>query len=799
MLFPNDSNSQKNWSSSYFCNDPIFIKLFHNSSAPKSLSNLSDRKLVDVNKAWEHFIGLSKENVIGFKVEDLNIINTEKADQIRGLLELEKNVKEFEIELKVSNDEIKYAIASFQFIEIDGNDFVETTLLDITDLKNTQYALELLANKSLKKKDIILELSGLVGSDFEVALSKITSLSANALNVERVSVWKFDNDKTEIECIHLFNLSSGKIEKGKILKRSDNIKYFETLDKNKTICVNDAFNNEITKGFSTYYLTPLRISSILDVFLKTDFGMYGILCFEHIGEQRNWSADDQEFATSIANIVTLMVESTERKNAEAKLIESEFNLRKSQTAANIGSYKYNVESNTWEGTEVLEHIFGIDASYERSQDNWNALLHSEDKENVISYFTDILSKRHKKVGIEYRIIRQNDKEVRWVNSIGELTLDDNGVPTYIFGTIQDITEKKIIEGQIKETNEKLYQSNIELNKLKEQLEQENIYLKDEINMVFNYEEMVYGSLEFSNVLTDIEKVASTNATVLLMGESGTGKELLARAVHNTSLRKTKPLIKVNCSAIPRELIESELFGHKKGSFTGAVSDKIGKFELAHQGTLFLDEIGELPLDMQPKLLRFLQEGEIEVVGGTDSKRLDVRVIAATNKNLQVEINNKKFREDLYFRLNVFPIVIPPLRSRKDDIPLLIQHFVIKFNEKYTKKIKCISEHSLRKMDLYEWPGNIRELENLIERAMILTNEDTLIVPGFESEAQLKKIPFTKSNLTFSEVQRNYILDVLGQCNWKINGPNGACAILDLKPSTLRDKLSKLGIKRPNNK
>ncbi|MGB2685282.1 MAG: sigma-54 dependent transcriptional regulator, partial [Olleya sp.] len=291
--------------------------------------------------------------------------------------------------------------------------------------------------------------------------------------------------------------------------------------------------------------------------------------------------------------------------------------------------------------------------------------------------------------------------------------------------------------------------------------------------------------------------APTNATVLLLGESGTGKELLARAVHNISNRNSKPLIKVNCSAIPRELIESELFGHKKGSFTGAFSDKIGKFELADGGTLFLDEIGELPLDMQPKILRFLQEGEIEVVGGLGSKKLDVRVIAATNRNLLAEIEKKQFREDLYFRLNVFPIAVPALRDRKDDIPLLVEHFVDKFGKTYEKQIKYISDDAMSQLKAYNWPGNIRELENLIERALILSNSDTLIIPGFETTNQKSKQRINSVDLNLDTVLRNHILQVLEDCKWKISGSNSASEALGLKPSTLRDKMNKLGILKPN--
>ena len=405
---------------------------------------------------------------------------------------------------------------------------------------------------------------------------------------------------------------------------------------------------------------------------------------------------------------------------------------------------------------------------------------------ILTGYTDInLAKESLKLGVEDFLIKDEITPSILYKSI-EFALSRSQYMTHI--------EKQ--NKKIKEANAKLLEANEELNKLRKQLEQENVYLRNELDLVFNYEEMVYGSVEFSNILTEVETVAPTNATVFLLGESGTGKELLARAIHNTSLRNNKPLIKVNCSAIPKELIESELFGHKKGSFTGAVNDKVGKFELADGGTLFLDEIGELPIDMQPKILRFLQEGEIEVVGGVDLKTLDVRVIAATNRNLLEEIKEKRFREDLYYRLNVFPIHIPPLRERTDDIPLLVEHFVDKFNKAYDKQIKYIADDAMSKLKAYNWPGNIRELENLIERASILSNNQTLVIPGFEAAHQRNKQLIAGKDLTVDSVLRNHILQVLESCQWKISGKNGASDLLGLKPSTLRDKMSKLGIVRP---
>ena len=543
------------------------------------------------------------------------------------------------------------------------------TMKDISEEYRTQRVLEENAFKSSKKKDVILKLASLVGQDFENSINHITELASETLDVERVSIWRFNENRSEIICENLYLKSSNQHLTGTILSRRDNPDYFEVLEADSTILIRDAQKDPATKKFAEDYLIPFNIRSLMDVFINSANGHYGILCFEHVGDSlKNWTADEQEFATSIANIVSLMVESNERKIAENKLIIA---------------------------------------------------------------------------------------------------------------------------------NEELSRANTELKSLRNKLEQENIYLRNELDLVFNFQEMIYGSAKFSHVLSEIEKVASTNATVLLLGESGTGKELLARAIHNISLRNNKPLIKVNCSAIPRELIESELFGHKKGSFTGAFSDKIGKFELADGGTLFLDEIGELPLDMQPKILRFLQEGEIEVVGGTGIKKLDVRVIAATNRNLKQATERKQFREDLYFRLNVFPIEVPPLRERKSDIPLLVDHFMEKFNKEYAKNIKYVSDTAMDKLMAYNWPGNIRELENLIERASILSTGETLVIPGFESEAQKQNKPDFTKNLSLEAIQRKHILYVLDKCDWKISGPDSASEVLSLKPSTLRDKMTKLGIKKPS--
>jgi formate hydrogenlyase transcriptional activator len=326
------------------------------------------------------------------------------------------------------------------------------------------------------------------------------------------------------------------------------------------------------------------------------------------------------------------------------------------------------------------------------------------------------------------------------------------------------------------------------------LQAQNQYLQDEIKLNNNFEEIVSKSKKFHKVLQQIEQVASTDATVLILGESGTGKELLARAVHNISKRSKRPLIKINCATLPANLIESELFGHERGAFTGAMERKIGRFELADGGTIFLDEIGELPVELQAKLLRVLQEGEFERLGNPKTMKVNVRVIAATNRNLEEAIAKKEFREDLFYRLNVFQIVSPPLRNRKEDIPLLVKHFVKKYEGKMGREIKNIPDKVIDALMLYDWPGNIRELENMVERALILSVGSTLEygdwIPSAKNASANQTMP-----LKMEDVEKEHIISVLNQTNWKVSGEKGAAKILGLNPTTLESRMKKLEIKR----
>ena len=322
-------------------------------------------------------------------------------------------------------------------------------------------------------------------------------------------------------------------------------------------------------------------------------------------------------------------------------------------------------------------------------------------------------------------------------------------------------------------------------------EEEKRYLEEELNLEYQFGEIIGESAEIRRVLKQVETVAVTDATVLILGETGTGKDLIARAIHQLSSRHERTLFKLNCTAIPTGLLESELFGHEKGAFTGAISQRIGRLELAHQGTLFLDEIGDLPLELQPKILRALQEKEFERLGGTRTISVDVRLIAATNRDLAKMVADRQFRSDLYYRLKVFPIVLPPLRERREDIPLLVRHFVGKYARQMDKVIENIPCDAMQALVQCSWPGNIRELENFIERAVILTKGPTLRAPLAELETAEE--PALQTDPTLKDAEREHILRALREARGAVGGPRGAATRLGLKRTTLNSKLKKLGI------
>jgi len=353
----------------------------------------------------------------------------------------------------------------------------------------------------------------------------------------------------------------------------------------------------------------------------------------------------------------------------------------------------------------------------------------------------------------------------------------------------DLTEQKRAEKSLR-------MAFSEIKTLKDQLEAENIYFRQELKMKHQLDHILGQSDGLKHVLYRAEQVAPANTTVLILGETGTGKELIAAAIHNMSPRKDRPLITVNCAALPANLIESELFGREKGAFTGADTRQVGRFEVANGSTLCLDEIGELPLETQAKLLRAVQHNEFERLGSSHTIKVNVRIVATTNRNLEEEVRKGRFRQDLYYRLNVFPITVPPLRERKEDIPLMVHAFIERYARKLGKQITSIEKKTMKALQGYPWPGNVRELESVLERAVILCPGPVL---QLADKLEIFSIPASSGMRTLEETERNQILKTLSETRWRIEGKDGAAAILDLHPSTLRARMHKLGILRPGTK
>jgi PAS domain S-box-containing protein len=475
---------------------------------------------------------------------------------------------------------------------------------------------------------------------------------------------------------------------------------------------------------------------------------------------------------------------TARMEAQQALRESEERFRNMADTAPVMIWTSNTENQCTYVNKPWLNFTGRSLDQELG-DGWAEAIHAEDYERCLQVHASSYDSK-KAFEIEFRL-RRNDGEYRWVFDTGTPRLSAAGVFLGYVGSCIDITERR-------QSEEALKKAHVELNALTSQLAAENIYLQEELHDDHVFGDIVGQSKAIKHVLYKVSQVGPTDTTVLISGDTGTGKELVARAIHGASLRKDRTLIKVNCGALSPTLIESELFGHEKGAFTGAGARKLGRFELASGGTLFLDEIGELPLELQVKLLRVIQEGELERLGGTKTIKTDVRIIAATNRNLKHEVQKGTFREDLWYRLDVFPITVPLLRERPEDIPLMVEYFAGKFANKYGKKITSISPHLMNGLQSNAWPGNVRELANVIERAVINSTDAVLrLVEPFDEPAE----PVVAVVKTLEENEREYIRRVLEKTRWRVEGPQGAAKILGINPSTLRTRMLKLGIQKPN--
>jgi len=487
---------------------------------------------------------------------------------------------------------------------------------------------------------------------------------------------------------------------------------------------------------------------------------------------------------AILLIVGLLIQRSRHGRAKAALRISEERYLLALAGSTDGLWDWDLQSNTVFYSDRFREILGYTpAEFPGTIDSFRSRLHPEDTMAVWAAI-----KRHLQERVPYKVeyrLRAKSGDYLWFLARGQAIWNTAGKAIRMSGSIQDITERKQAELDLKAALS-------EIKGLKDKLEVERAYLQEEIKSQYNHENIIGQSNALKYIFYKVEQIAPTDTTVLILGETGTGKELVARAIHGLSPRKDRALLKVNCATLPANLIISELFGHEKGAFTGAHARQLGRFEVANGATLFLDEIGELPLELQPKLLRVIQDGEFERLGSSGTIKVDVRLIAATNRNLEEEVSKGRFREDLWYRLSIFPITVPPLRDRMEDIALLVDFFVDKISRRLGKSIESIPVSVMNTLQDYQWPGNVRELENVLERAVINSSG-----PKLHLVDELKKPhkDLTAARKTLNEVERDYIVRVLEQTNWKVSGQNGAAEILGLDRSTLRARMRKLGIRQ----
>jgi formate hydrogenlyase transcriptional activator len=542
------------------------------------------------------------------------------------------------------------------------------------------------------------------------------------------------------------------------------------ISKLSDLPVEAAHDRETLKFYGT--------KSTLVVPLSTGGSVFGAVSFAVLREERQWR---EPIVSRLKLVAQIFSNAIARRLAESAMRESWARLNLAADSANAALWTLEMGSGQILTVEKARKLLGVSLSRELNLEEFLNIVHTEDRDRIREGMRQAV-RTAEDFRDEYRVI-EPDGRVRWMAARGCLHHNGSGKPDLLMGASVDITERKQMEEQLRERLG-------EIEGLKKQLENENIYLHMEVKQMSEHADVVGQSAAIKRVLQQAGQVARTDTTVLIQGETGTGKELLARSIHDMSARKDRLLVTVNCAALPPALIESELFGREKGAYTGALTRMAGRFEVADGSTLFLDEIGELPLELQSKLLRVIEEGSFERLGSTKPVHVDVRLIAATNRDLAQEVEDGRFRKDLFYRLSVFPIVIPPLRERPEDIPLLVWSFVAEFQKKMGKRIENIPKKTMDMLQSYAWPGNGRELRNVIERAMIVSSGKTLEV----------LLPKTSNGncgkQSLQEIERSHIINVLEKTSWRVTGKGGAAEILGLKGTTLQSRMKKLGIERP---
>ena len=707
-----------------------FSKAFRANPQPMSLTTLDTGRYIDVNESFVAMSGYTREQVIGRTSLELGIWETpeRRAEFVSALMQT-GSVRNLETRFRTKGGEIRTLLSSSELLEISGELCLIVASSDITERMAAQLAIRESENRF-----------------------------RTLANSSPVLIWVNGLDGCEF------------------VNRS----YLEFVGRSMEEVMRMDWSTAIHPDDVDRYLGSYKLAFANQAAFEAPFrfrradGEYR--WFKSVGLPRFTS--DGSFIGYVGSSLDI----TDIKNVEEALRESEARFRYMAdhapvmiwvSGADRKSTYFNKNWLEFTGRSLEEEIGG----------GWQTGLHAEDQSSCKQTF-ELAFEKKESFRIEYRL-RRADGVYRWVLDCGAPRFSSDGEFLGFIGSCIDITERK-------ESEDALQKAHHELSELKNELEAENIYLHAKLQLGEPFGEIVGQSEAIKYVHFKTGQVAPTDSTVLITGETGTGKELVARAIHSASKRSTQPLIKVNCAALSPTLIESELFGHEKGAFTGAGARKIGRFELADGGTIFLDEIGELPLESQVKLLRVIQEAEIERVGGTKTLKIDVRIIAATNRDLKAEVEKGTFRQDLWYRLNVFPITVPPLSQRREDIPLLIEHFVEKSAKKFNKTIKSVPTKTMQRLKAHSWPGNIRELANIIERAVIHSQGNVLqLADRFDEPLN----GVAESPVSLEKVERDYIVRTLENTGWRIEGPHGAARVLGLNPSTLRTRMAKLQIQR----
>ncbi len=600
------------------------------------------------------------------------------------------------------------------------------------------------------------------------------------LGIDLVALWQRGEDVPDVFTLtHLYSNQGDLQPLERIL--DDHFPWYRQqmlLGRTVTISSLEELPAEATRDLESARL--FGIKSNLTLPLSAGSGpTFGILGLNTTRAERDWP---DELVKRLQLVAQIFANALARKRSDQALRESEERMTLAAQAAEFGVWAWNIAANQVWGSERWLNLFGFVSGEKASFEDVLERIHRDDRERVEQEVRRAVANPGEYVG-EFRAVLPDGVE-RWISSRGRVYEDGAGKPARMLGAAIDITERKQMEAQLRDRLR-------EIEDLKRRVERENVFLQEEIGLLVEHADIVGKSDAIKNVLVQAEQVAGTGSTVLLMGETGTGKELIARTIHRLSRRKDRTLVTVNCASLPTTLIESELFGREKGAYTDALTRMAGRFELANGSTLFLDEIGELPLEVQSKFLRVLEDGSFERLGSTKTLIADVRIIAATNRDLERAVKEGKFREDLYYRLRVFPIVIPPLRERPEDIPLLVWTFVRQYEKKIGKRIDRIAKKSMESMQRYDWPGNVRELKNVIEHGMIVSTGNTLAV----SLPQDGSTHETKAS-DLDSIERSHILKVLTESGWRIGGKGGAAETLGLKRTTLQSLLKRLGIRRP---